>query len=88
MVVNELVSTETKYINNLNTILNVFLPALEHVVAARDLRLLIPAQLEMLVESHTAILAQLKQRQNRSSESYGLVGSVFSDLCTHSNVSS
>ena len=81
MVINEIISTETKYINNLNTILSIFLPAFEHVVAPRDLRLLIPAQLEMLVESHQEILNRLKQRVDNKSKFYGIVGDIFARLC-------
>ena len=87
MVISELISTERKYIKNLNTILTVFMPAFEHVVAPRDLRLLIPAQLEMLVESHQSILDSLKERMNKETEFYDYVGEIFSRLCTHSNVS-
>ena len=64
MVVNELITTETKYIDNLNTILTIFMPALEHVVPARSLHLLIPAQLEQLVESHQEILTNLQRHMN------------------------
>lgn len=87
MVIDELISTESKYINNLNTILSVFLPAFEHVVAPRDLRLLIPAQLEMLLEAHQGILESLKQRMSSQTKFYGFVGDIFSRLCGHSNVS-
>lgn len=87
MVINELISTESKYINNLNTILSVFMPAFEHVVAARDLRLLIPAQLEMLVESHQDILKTLKQRMSKETKFHGFIGDIFSRLCGNSNVS-
>lgn len=81
MVINEIISTETKYINDLNTILSIFLPAFEHVVAPRNLRLLIPAQLEMLVESHQEILTRLKQRVDNGSKFYGIVGDIFARLC-------
>lgn len=86
MVINELIDTESKYINNLNTILTVFMPALEHVVAPRDLRLLIPAQLEMLVESQQDILKTLKQRMGSETKFYGFIGDIFSRLC-NANVS-
>lgn len=87
MIINEILTTETKYIDNLNTILSIFLPAFEHVVAARNLRLLIPAQLEMLVESHQQIKNTLKQRMDRESDMYGCIGDIFSHLCENSNVS-
>ena len=87
MIINEIFTTESKYIGNLNTILTVFLPAFEHVVAARDLRLLIPGQLETLIESHQHILNTLKQRLDRDCQSYGLVGDIFSHLCENSSVS-
>lgn len=87
MIINEVISTEAKYIDNLNTILTVFLPALEHVVTPRDLRLLVPAQLEVLMETHQELLDNLKQRMSGEAQFYGFVGDIFSRLCGHSNVS-
>ena len=87
MVVNELITTETKYIDNLNTILTIFMPALEHVVPARSLRLLIPAQLEQLVESHQEILTNLQRHMNSDLDDYSFVGDIFSELCSRTNVS-
>lgn len=87
MVIDEIISTETKYIDNLNTILSVFMPAFEHLVAARDLRLLIPAQLEMLIESHQDILRTLKQRMSTETKFHGFIGDIFSRLCGNTQVS-
>ncbi len=84
MIVNEIITTESRYIDNLNVILSLFMPAFEHVVAPRDLRLLIPAQLEMLVESHQELLTTLKQRMRSETTFYG---DIFSRLCGPSNVS-
>jgi hypothetical protein len=68
-------------------ILSVFMPAFEHVVPPRALRLLIPAQMEMLIESHQEILSGLKKRMSSDTKFYGFVGDIFSRLCGHSNVS-
>ena len=56
MVVGELIETEKRYITNLETLLNVFLPSLELLVAPRDLRLMFPAQLEPLLEAHRRLV--------------------------------
>lgn len=87
MVISEIISTETKYVDNLNIILSTFLSSLETVVSPRSLRQLIPAQLDQLVESHEELLSDLKHRLSSESEYYGYVGDIFSRLCSPSNVS-
>ena len=51
-VIGELIESERRYVANLETLLNFFLPSLELLVAPRDLRLMFPAQLEPLLEAH------------------------------------
>ena len=86
MVITELIETERKYIANLDTILNVFLPALEQIVAARDLRLLVPAQLEPLIERHRELLSRLEERTGQDSQFHGIVGDIFGRLCSQNSV--
>lgn len=82
-----MINTERKYVQSLETLQNVYLHALEHVVAPRDLRLLFPAQLEPLIEKHTHLLEKLEERVSKSSCFPGIVGDVFSRLLKDSNVS-
>ena len=79
-IISELIDTERKYINSLETLLNMFLPALEHAVSPRDLRLMFPAQLEPLVERHRELLTQLEERTATSSHFAGIVGDIFDRL--------
>ena len=86
MVIGEIIDTERKYVRNLEVLLNGYLPALEHVVAPRDLRLLFPAQLEPMMEKHKELLSQLEGRVSASSAFPDIVGDIFARLCG-SNVS-
>ena len=87
MVISEIIDTEQRYISNLETLLNVFLPALEDVVAPRDLRLMFPAQLEPLLERHKDLLERLEEREGRDCRYHGIFGDIFAQLCTQSSVS-
>lgn len=87
MVLGEIIDTERKYVRNLEVLLNGYLPALEHVVAPRDLRLLFPAQLEPMMEKHKDLLSQLEGRVSASSLFPDIVGDIFARLCGTSNVS-
>lgn len=87
MVISEMIDTEHKYIQCLETILNVHLHALEHVVAPRDLRLLFPAQLEPLIEKHRNLLEKLEERMSENTCFPGIVGDIFARLLKESNVS-
>ena len=87
MVIGELIDTEQRYIQNLEILLNVYLPELEHVVAPRDLRLLFPAQLEPLLERHRELLGRLEERAREGSQFLGIVGDIFGQLCDGGNVS-
>ena len=87
MVIGELIDTEQRYIHNLEILLNVYLPELEHVVAPRDLRLLFPAQLEPLLERHRELLGRLEERARVGSQFAGIVGDIFGQLCDGGNVS-
>ena len=87
MVINEIIDTERKYIANLEVLLNIYLPALETVVAPRDLRLLFPAQLEPLVERHSTLLVKLDERMSDNTLFPGIVGDIFARLLKESNVS-
>lgn len=81
MVIGEIIDTERKYVRNLEVLLNGYLPALEHVVAPRDLRLLFPAQLEPMMEKHKELLSQLEGRVSASSAFPDIVGDIFARLC-------
>ena len=81
MVLGEIIDTERKYIRNLEVLLNGYLPALEHVVAPRDLRLLFPAQLEPMMEKHRDLLSQLEGRVSAESLYPDIVGDIFARLC-------
>lgn len=81
MVLGEIIDTERKYIRNLEVLLNCYLPALEHVVAPRDLRLLFPAQLEPIMEKHRDLLTQLEGRVSADSLYPDIVGDIFARLC-------
>lgn len=81
MVLGEIIDTERKYIRNLEVLLNGYLPALEHVVAPRDLRLLFPAQLEPIMEKHRDLLSQLEGRVSADSLYPDIVGDIFARLC-------
>jgi len=83
MVIGELIDTEQRYINNLEILLNVYLPALEDVVAPRDLRLLFPAQLEPLLERHRELLGRMEEREE--SPFAGTIGNIFNQLCNGGN---
>ena len=87
MVIGELIDTEQRYITNLEILLNIYLPALEHVVAPRDLRLLFPAQLEPLLERHRELLGRVEEREREQSPFSGTVGDIFNQLCNGGNVS-
>lgn len=87
MVITEAIETERKYINSLEALLNVYLPALENVVAPRELRLLFPAQLEPLMERHCQLLTKLEERMSGSTPFPGIVGDIFARLLKESDVS-
>ena len=69
---------------NLATILEVFLPALNHTMPHEELRCLISVHLEALLDRHTVLLAQFRE-QTTSPE--GMVGEIFCSLCCRSDVS-
>jgi hypothetical protein len=79
-ILHELINTERRYISNLETLLNTLLPAIEDMVAARDLRLLFPCQLEPLLDWHKGLLVQLEDRLDPHSDSYGTVGDIFQQM--------
>ena len=81
-ILQELINTERRYLSNLDTLLNTLLPAMEDFVSPRDLRLLFPCQLEPLLECHKGLLGQFKDRIVSDSESYGMVGDIFQQLCS------
>ena len=81
MVIGEIIDTERKYVHNLEVLLNCYLPALEHVVAPRDLRLLFPAQLEPMMDKHKELLSQLEGRVSVNSAFPDIVGDIFARLC-------
>ena len=86
-MISEIIDTERKYIHSLETLLNIHLQALTHVVAPRDLRLLFPAQLEPLIEQHSNLLEMLEERMSENTCFPGIVGDVFARLLKESNVS-
>ncbi|CAI8011627.1 FYVE, RhoGEF and PH domain-containing protein 3 [Geodia barretti] len=55
---------------------------MEDFVSPRDLRLLFPCQLEPLLECHKGLLGQFKDRIVSDSESHGMVGDIFQQLCS------
>ncbi len=87
MIISEIIDTERRYIASLEILLSTYLPALENVVAARDLRLLFPAQLEPLVERHSNLLVKLEERMSDNTLFPGIVGDIFARLLKESNVS-
>lgn len=86
MIISEIIDTERRYIASLEILLSTYLPALENVVAARDLRLLFPAQLEPLVERHSNLLVKLEERMSDNTLFPGIVGDIFARLLKESNV--
>ncbi|XP_064403635.1 rho guanine nucleotide exchange factor 38-like isoform X2 [Halichondria panicea] len=85
MIISEIIDTERRYIASLEILLSTYLPALENVVAARDLRLLFPAQLEPLVERHSNLLVKLEERMSDNTLFPGIVGDIFARLLKESN---
>ena len=81
-ILQELINTERRYLSNLETLLNTLLPAIEELVAARDLRLLFPCQLEPLLECHKRLLGQFEDRLVPDSDGYGMVGDIFQQMCS------
>ena len=86
MVLREIINTEQKYINSLQTLLSVYLPALETIMAPRDIRLLFPCQLEPLITMHKDLLSRLQERVDGISRWHGIVGDVFGRLCSDKQV--
>ena len=84
-VILELIDTERRYISNIETLLNTYLPVVEETVAARDLRLLFPCQLEVLLEWHKQLLNQLGERRHEGAQFHGLVGDIFGQMCNGVN---
>ena len=82
MVLKEIIDTERTYLTSLDTLVSVFLPALEGLVAPRDLRLLFPCQLEPLLEIHQNLLTKLVERVEGISKWHGIVGDIFGRLCS------
>ena len=82
MVLREIINTEEKYINSLQTLLSIYLPALETIMAPRDIRLLFPCQLEPLITMHNDLLSRLQERVDGISRWHGIVGDVFGRLCS------
>lgn len=82
MVLKEIIDTERTYLSSLDTLVSVFLPTLEDIVAPRDLRLLFPCQLEPLIEIHQNLLSKLEERVEGSSQWHGIVGDIFGRLCS------
>jgi hypothetical protein len=81
-ILQELINTERRYLSNLDTLLNTLLPAIEDFVSPRDLRLLFPCQLEPLLECHRGLIGQFEDRIVPDSESHGVVGDIFQQLCS------
>lgn len=81
-VLHELVRTERRYVANLDLLLNTLLPAMEDTVAARDLRLLFPCQLDLLLDWHKQMLVQLEERQDQNSNHHDTVGDIFRRMCS------
>lgn len=81
-VLHELVRTERRYVTNLDLLLNTLLPAMEDTVAARDLRLLFPCQLDLLLDWHKQMLVQLEERQDQNSNHHDTVGDIFRQMCS------
>lgn len=77
----ELYESEKTYVYNLETILRTFLPALAHTMPHEELQVLIPIQLEVLLDRHKAVLIQMSE-QITSPE--GVIGNIFSTLCSRS----
>lgn len=86
MVLRELLQTEQRYITSLEILLTIFLPALENIMAPRDVRLLFPCQLEPLIEIHQDLLTRLEERIDGISRWHGIVGDVFGRLCSDKEV--
>lgn len=87
MVLKELLQTEQRYITSLEILLSIFLPALENIMAPRDVRLLFPCQLEPLIEIHQDFLTRLEERIDGISRWHGIVGDIFGRLCSDKEVS-
>lgn len=86
MVLRELLQTEQRYITSLEILLSIFLPALENIMAPRDVRLLFPCQLEPLITIHQDLLTRLEERIDGISRWHGIVGDVFGRLCSEKEV--
>lgn len=84
-VIGELIESERRYVANLETLLNFFLPSLELLVAPRDLRLMFPAQLEPLLEAHRRLLERLEERSETQSPFHGILGDIFGRLCAQNS---
>ena len=86
MVLREILDTEQTYLTSLDTLLSVFLPDLEELVAPRDLRLLFPCQLEPMIKIHHNLLVKLEERIEGISNYHGIVGDIFGRLCSDKDV--
>ena len=86
-VICELIETERRYISQLEVILGLYLPSLVGVVSPKDLRVLLPDQLEPLLEAHKDLLSRLEERSMPGNAFYGIVGDLFGRLCALNSVS-
>ena len=80
----ELYESEKTYVCNLDTILTTFLPALAHAMSYEELRRLVPFELEVLLQRHTGLLAELREQATSPA---GMIGEIFCKLCSRSDVS-
>ena len=87
LVLREILDTERTYLSSLDTLVSVFLPALEELVSPRELRLLFPCQLEPLMEMHRTLFVKLEERIEGISQWHGIVGDIFGRLCSDKDVS-
>ena len=87
MVLREILETEQTYLSSLDTLISIFLPALETIVAPRDVRLLFPCQLEPLIIMHQNLYQKLEERIDGISRWHGIVGDIFGRLCSNKEVS-
>ena len=83
MILNEIITTEQKYITSMKVLLDLFLPSLKGIMAEEDLRQLFPFQLEPLIELHEKLLERLMEGISRWN---GIVGDVFGRLCSDKQV--
>lgn len=86
-MISELISTEQRYVTQLEVLLGLFLPSLVGVVPPKELRLLLPEQLESMLAAHKELLARMEERASPSHVFQGIVGDLFGRLCSQTSVS-